>query len=103
MARPLACTSQLWGGIHPALWNHVPESKGAVFIERTINVPPWAVQQGGTETPSDLKAAVGKGTLAFPGLQNFRLLYHPADEFREVKNFIIYCVRERGGESGLAH
>lgn len=33
MARPLACTIQLWGGIHPALWNHVTKSKGAIFIE----------------------------------------------------------------------
>lgn len=53
---------------------------------------PWAVQQGGTESPADpRKAAVGKGTLPFPQPQKLGLLCHPADEIQEVRN-LFYCL-----------
>lgn len=43
------------------------------------------------------KAAIGKGTLAFPGLQILGLLYHPADKSQEVRKLFYYVWCRRKG------
>lgn len=99
IARLLPCTAQLQGSIPPAFRGSCHQEERSCFHRMGSKHAPWAVQHGGTESPGDpRKAAMGKGTLAFPWLQSLGFLCYPADEIQEVRN-LFYCLlcRRKGG------